>query len=261
MKTIFHIGQHKTATTSIQRYLAHHRVSMKTKGIYFPLPFNSGRNSNHFQLNLYALNDSRFSPKKELLLQKDSSAVTKIRSELPEKIERVYEDAEKHGCETVLWSNEGLYLLNSEEEYERLLRLVRQYSKQVTAACCFRNPEEFLASYTKELLKNKLQAEPTELDSYRYVEPDSWLVDYARKKVLLEQVFDSCIFWEYDPKDNVRSFLHNLNLPVVDSTDIRVNTSQNDTRSTNQFGRFRRLSAFVKPFRLFWEKYRRPHEY
>ena len=46
--------------------------------------------------------------------------------------------------------------------------------------------------------------------SYTYVEEDSWLYDYERKKILVNSVFDEFIAISYDPADIVKKFMNEL---------------------------------------------------
>jgi hypothetical protein len=52
-------------------------------------------------------------------------------------------------------------------------------------------------------------------DSYRYLEPDSWLFDYKRKKELLSEVFDKGTYFLYDPNDNVKNFMETIGLDAI----------------------------------------------
>ena len=81
MKTIVHIGQHKTGTTSIQHYLQTHRERLIGEGLYVPMLKLASNNPSHFILNIYALAKDRMSPVKEHL-----------RGQPPEILDRLFTD-------------------------------------------------------------------------------------------------------------------------------------------------------------------------
>ena len=124
MKTIIHIGQHKTGTTSIQRFLRDNKESLKKSGLYVPTLVAGYTNPSHFILNVYALDEHRFSSTKEkIIAKKGHEYLNELGIELSKDISSIYEDAIKNNCDRVIWSNEGLYLLNSVQEYNRLISL------------------------------------------------------------------------------------------------------------------------------------------
>lgn len=246
METIIHIGQHKTGTTSLQHYLYHSRQELLDKGILYPEKLLHFRNSSHFMLNIYALAANRSSYKKEYIVNKYGlDSLASLNKELPSDIRKTYEYAAKRCCEQVIWSNEGLYLLNSIEEYERLIDLFRPYSSKIIVVCCFRDRKAFKNSYENELIK--LQTTPSvQKDSYRYTAADSWLFDYERKRNLLAEVFDDCLYFNYHPEDNVQPFLDLLAIQLQYDKSYRLNTSEKITLK-DKLKVF--LSRFVKYFR------------
>ncbi len=182
MKTIIHIGQHKTGTTSIQKFLQDNRISLMRKGLYVPSNIAGYDHPSHFILNIYSLADNRYSPMKEKIIKnKGEEYLSNLEEKLKNDIESIYEEASQQKCNSVLWSNEGLYLLNSVKDYEKLNNLFSKFSSSVEIVCCFREVESYRQSYMQQLTKNKgtLSDNP---DSYRYLEADSWLFDYNRKK-------------------------------------------------------------------------------
>ena len=61
-------------------------------------------------------------------------------------------------------------------------------------------------------------------DSYRYLEPDSWLFDYTKKKAQLAKVFDKVLFLDYNRDDMVRVFMDSIGYPPGDdTTSLRLN--------------------------------------
>ena len=226
MHTLVHIGQHKTGTTSIQQCLQDQHQSLIKQGIYYPTSLCGHTNRSHFALNLYALEAHRHSPKKETLLRKyGQQQLDEIIAAVPDAVAGHYHKATALGCDRVLWSNEGLYLLNSVAEYQKLLGLFTSCSERVTAICCFRDLASYRTSYMGEL--RKLNRSPSaDPDSFRYVEADSWLFDYDRKKDLLSAVFDDVICFAYDAEDNVANFCEQADIDASVSQQYRLNISE-----------------------------------
>ncbi len=226
MKTIIHIGQHKTGTTSIQKFLQDNRVSLMRNGLYVPSNIAGYNHPSHFVLNIYSLADKRYSPMKEKIIkQKGEAYLEKLKLVLENDIERIYEDASQNQCDKVLWSNEGLYLLNSLNEYAKLKSLFSKFSSEIEIVCCFREIESYRQSYIKQLTKNNgtLSDNP---DSYRYLAPDSWLLDYSRKKELLSMIFDQCSYFSYDSNDNVKKFMKSIGFNSVRTETYRLNVTK-----------------------------------
>jgi len=227
VKTLVHIGQHKTGTTSIQHYLREHRDTLMEAGLYVPDSLLGFDNPSHFLLNVYALDEDRDSTAKTRLREfLDADFFATLDRRLAAAVAEHYQKAMDAGCEEILWTNEGLYLLDSEAEYQRLKQLFALYSDQVGCICCFRERESYRQSYTRQLesLELPLSDDPR---SYRYLEPDSWLFDYDRKKTLLATVFDEVIILDYDAGDMVKVFMTALGYPAEgDTASLRLNTSE-----------------------------------
>ena len=168
------------------------------------------KNPSHFILNVYALNEYRYSSMKERLLrEKPESFFQNLESNLKADIEKHYQEAKKQKCREVIWSNEGLYLLNSVEEYRRLFRLFSEHSSSIIGICCYRDVESYRESYRQQLLRQGFSL-TMDRSSYRYLEKDSWLCDYDRKSSLLEEVFDETITFKYNKEDNVKQFIKEI---------------------------------------------------
>jgi hypothetical protein len=196
-------------------------------GLYIPDTLLGFDNPSHFLLNVYALDEDRDTTAKLRLRDLlDEEFFTTLDRRLPAAVARHYQKAMDAGCEEILWSNEGLYLLNSVAEYTRLKQLFSLYSDEVSCICCFRDKESFRQSYIKQLefLDLPLSDDPV---SYRYLEPDSWVFDYDRKRALLEEVFDKVRFLDYDPTDMVKVFMETLGYaPEQDTASMRLNKTE-----------------------------------
>ena len=136
-------------------------------------------------------------------------------------MERVYEDAHNQNCKQIIWSNEGLYLFNSAEEYNRLKNLFQKLSKQIQIVCCFREIDSYKKSFFTQLKGN---VDYTDKNSSHYFGEDSYLFDYDAKRKLLLECYDKCTFFDYDSTDNVKNFLTNTKLPECGkTTNLRYN--------------------------------------
>ena len=150
LRTIIHIGQHKTGTTSIQSFLRSNKIELANKGLYVPDCIVGYEHPSHFILNVYALNKNRYSPMKEMLLKgKTEEYFAGLGQELEKDISTHYLNANNKGCKDIIWSNEGLYLLNSIDEYKRLRDLFDKYSISVICVCCFRDVKSYKKSYSE----------------------------------------------------------------------------------------------------------------
>ena len=233
MRTIIHIGQHKTGTTSIQHYLQSHRDTLAQQGLYVPNVLMGFGNPSHFMLNVYALDEHRESTAKIRLKETVSNNFFEdLEARMHKDIQQHYLNAAKENCQEIIWSNEGLYLLNSEHEYQRLRDLFGSLAGETLCICCFRDKESYARSYKAQLesLDLPLSEDP---DSYRYFGEDSWLFDYEGKVKLLEKVFDEVLVLDYDSQDMVKTFMTSINYtPEDDTSRMRLNpTDKPPTKS------------------------------
>ena len=225
MQTIIHIGQHKTGTTSIQKFLQDNRGTLAESGVYVPQGLAGYNDPSHFILNVYALAEDRYSTKKRTLVESKGKHYLKtLAIELKQDLEKIYQDAVRKKCTQVIWSNEGLYLLNTIAEYKRLYDLFSTHSSEVEVVCCFRDVTSYRESYLKELTKKNAPL-PLDTEACHYLEPDSWLFDYPRKKELLSEVFDTCTYFSYDQHDNIKKFMQAIHVNTGSTSDYKLNVT------------------------------------
>jgi len=225
METIIHIGQHKTGTTSLQHFLHENKLELRKQNIFITDTILAYSNHSHYILNVYSLAKNRFSSMKENILnKKGQSYLDELDKTLRIEMGRIYKLAIEENCSKIIWSNEGLYLLNSADEYKKLRNLFVQYSSKITVVCCFRDKKTYQTSYTKQLEKQNITTS-TNFDSYRNTKEDSWLFDYRRKKTILNEVFDRCIYFDYDSKNNIKPFLNLLGITLEIPSDLRLNST------------------------------------
>lgn len=244
MRTIIHIGQHKTGTTSIQHFLRKKRAELRKEGLYVPNSIAGCKHPSHYMLNGHVLDGNRYSSMKETLLKtKSRHYLSTLHRQLARDISKHYLLAEKQKCKDVIWSNEGLYLLNSSREYWRLRLLFEKYSSVVTCVCCFRDVESFKSAYVRQLVRQGLGSLEIK-DSYRYTKDDSWLFDYPKKIATLNEVFDQVIIFDYSKTDNVGEFFKAIGYSVDGVASLRLNVEKRPGSSCIDGGR--------KLFARFW---------
>jgi len=223
MRTIIHIGQHKTGTTSLQHYLKREHQNLLKKGLYIPQSIVGIDHPSHYILSVYALKSTRLSPMKEALLKNQHPDYFKnLEKNLLADIENHYKQAVKSNCSDIVWTNEGLYLLNSVSEYEKLQQLFQSHSDEIVCVCCFREKKSFRQSFMQQLKTQELPFSQDN-DSYRYIEPTSWLFDYDRKKEILEQVFQTNLFLAYNTEDMIKTFMTSIDYDADTTKTERLN--------------------------------------
>jgi len=226
METVIHIGQHKTGTTSLQNCLFHYKSELRKQKYYFTNKILNYRHNSHYILNVYSLNKTRFSSMKERIIKSNGQKyLDELDERLPSGIKNIYDEAIQQKCDKIIWSNEGLYLLNSINEYKKLLNLFKPFSSKITIVCCFRDKESYSVSYTRQLQKQNITLS-NDPDSYRYLKPDSWLFNYDRKKRILSEVFDQFLFWNYNKADNITPFFKLVNINIKNSKNFRLNVTE-----------------------------------
>jgi len=207
LETIIHIGKHHTGTTSLQKYLFQQKHKLKQQKYFFTDNILNYKHTSHYILNIYALNKNRLSQMKRVVLKsKGREYLHELDEKLPLEIKKIYNKAKQEQCNKVLWSNEGLDLLNSKVEFEKLYNLFKPFSSKITVVCCFRDKEYYMHRWK--------------------LKPEDWRVDYDRKKRILSDVFDECLFFDYQKEGNIKAFLNLINLQLNCSTELRLNVTK-----------------------------------
>lgn len=224
MDVIIHIGQHKTGTTSFQHMLKEKRLELLKLGFYFPESLAGFAKPSHFVLNLCSLAAEHSSPMKDIMTKKgawDPSALSQV---LRDDLDKHYQLAVRSNCHTMIFTNEGLYLLQTAEEYQRLKRFF-DFAHKITCICTFRDKESFASSYKKQLVKQGIVFS-SDKTHYSYVAEDSWLYDYDAKKELLDLCFDNTFFLKYCAENAIKNLLDAMKINLkVDDTTLRLNVT------------------------------------
>lgn len=146
MRTILHIGTHKTGTSSIQNFLANNRDHLARGGIHFATSVRSARNVN--------------------ALAADVACGRHARAE--EFVAAAVAQAERRGCETLLLSAESFYAMTAffylllacpvddywEAERAAISRLLALLPEgEVSVICYLRRQDMFVESLYNQFVK------------------------------------------------------------------------------------------------------------
>jgi len=149
MEFIFHIGSHKTGTSSIQNFLARNRKNLVRHGIYYAPGKNGGRNINHL----------------------GSSLAGDRMEEVRQFLENTVKAAKKANVTKILFSGESLYAMSSffgslvgrhiedywKSETQIITRLANACTEagasSVRAVCYLRPQDDFIESLYNQFVK------------------------------------------------------------------------------------------------------------
>jgi hypothetical protein len=224
MDVLLHIGQHKTGTTSFQHFLKDKQQELLKLGFYVPQSLAGFDNPSHFVLNLCCLSEEHFSPMKDAMLRQGKFDLAALSLALNEDLAMHYKKATMLGCHTMIFTNEGLYLLQTAAEYDKLKRFFA-FAEKISCFCTFREKVSYAHSYRKQLTKQGI-AFSSDRTSYAYVAEDSWLYNYADKKQLLNSSFDESIYLDYCPENAVQNLLDAMSIDIkVDAHAVRLNVT------------------------------------
>jgi hypothetical protein len=171
-KIFLHIGTYKTGSTSIQRFMLDHADCFQQQGVAFYRGKFSAEN--HLELYVASLRYDRDSFAKLGVCKQitfDSAFTRQI-------ARRVHQFLDRARQPHVLFTSEGLCLLRYEDEIERLRTILEAANAEVKVILYLRNKEDFLRSYTNQLLKVDGRSPSKDCRSALYVEPGTWLTDY-----------------------------------------------------------------------------------
>lgn len=226
MRVIVHLGQPRTGTTSLQYFLGMGNV----KEVYLPIMptvFENVPGTNHFGMSIVCLNEDRMSPPKVRFLRegKTSDDIERLRVDIKGWIKKSYEKGMADGKEVLLFSSEDLFLLNHKEEYSRLIDLFSETKARVEGVCCLRDKESFLESWSKRLDYNGYTRSDNP-DDFRCINPDSSIVDYKKKTLLMMDTFDKLNMFSYNKEDNTGELLKWIGYTGVDGSTVKLNQSK-----------------------------------
>jgi len=158
-RIIFHIGTHKTATTTIQRTLSRNRETLRRQGVLYPIL------------------DRSFAPHpdKHLGLFK---ALLDVEAAVLAERDLLLESFENSGCETLLLSEEHLSWMDPEN-----LRPLEHFAAdyRVEAVCLLRRQDIFLESMWNQITKGGENSQSIETYCRR---------TRIRRRILYDQMLD-----------------------------------------------------------------------
>ena len=202
MRLCLHIGSYKTASTSVQYYLANNRKLLISEGYYYPKNRNNVHVSNDLALQLV---DGR-------------------NNDIAKFLNRVHRIASSNGCHTAIISAEFFFAMTSihfdlrqrnrliEDYYENERRLVTRLREHcskfdcVQVACYLRSQEELATSLYNQFVKNVYGISYSFERFCREIEP---MLDYHRLLGLWEAAFGNNSI-------AIRSYLESRQDPVGD---------------------------------------------
>ena len=151
-KLFLHIGQSKTGTTSLQKFLQDNRTHLKEKGFYYPDTLYYG----HLGLSDWLL--KKFERKTFGLIPVDPQIDVSNRFDL------LHQEIEKSHCNTIVLSSElffnlgdDCWLEHSEEIIQYLASQLKRYD--VYVVCYIRQIESFVHSMYNQIIKDSSRYE------------------------------------------------------------------------------------------------------
>jgi len=191
-----HIGTHGTDTTHFQEYLCDNHTALRRLGVHY----HRDRELN--AVGLPSLPLAVIRPDLDMTIRNQFPFA--LLSEAREALSAGLQEAFSSAIPTMLVSHEALSFARHVEEVERLRDLTA--SREVVVLVTLRDKSAFLESYRTEmdqtrpipLIARKMARRHR--TSVRYVEDDSWLLDYGALLGVYESVFgpDQVIRLDYE---------------------------------------------------------------
>lgn len=205
-RIIFHIGTHKTATTTIQKTLAENREALRAQGVLYPIMEQSFAPHPSKHQGLFR---ALWEGEKAVLAERDL----------------LFEEFESSGCETLLLSEEHLSWMNPKN-----LRLLEHFSGdyRVEAVCLLRRQDIFLESMWNQIVKGGECAENIEAYCRRHrvrrgIHYDQMMDVWSHFSEVTAVSFDAA-----KARGVMQAFCQTTGLPVLQQT-----TTQNVSPSAN----------------------------
>lgn len=189
-EVVLHIGTHKTGTTAFQRYCLENRAWLAGQGVDL-FVHASGAPQAH-ELPLLALRDDLTIP---LRVRNPDWTLDEAKGEM----RRTVADAlGQDGGARLLFSHEALSFARTDAEIDTLRALLGAVVVRVVVM--LRRPDDYLASWKKQLERMGFSSTSSYRTSFQYTEPDSWLVDFERLLAVYRDGFgaDQVTVLDYD---------------------------------------------------------------
>jgi hypothetical protein len=168
-RVVLHIGVHKTGTTSIQNWAHQNRDDLRTR-LGLDVYFGRLGGKNHIELPLLCMRSDRNLHAR--VMHPDSclpSWHAETRRHIAEQL--------ASPAPSMFISAESLSFLRYPDELATLRELLG--SREVRVIVFLRDPQDYLRSYRAQV--EKMGYAPSRYpESFNYVEPDTWLIDFDR---------------------------------------------------------------------------------
>ncbi len=204
MRFVLHIGAHKTGTTTIQEFCAHHRDALKARGLIYPDLSAVGSRSSVSHHDLAAAFSS--SPRRKITADGMENFLTGLAQAAGDQdtvllsAESIYRHVLSEGKITGFWKDHQAYL-------KRLAKFFAPYQTEIVVV--FRRYDTFAESLFQENVKSKGYAKPFKVFAKDY----SHFWAYRRRVELLRKVFDKVTVLSFErlsQEDLTAAFLRSV---------------------------------------------------
>lgn len=155
-RIVFHIGTHKTGTTSFQKSLQKNRKILLSRGVR-PILAQKFRNGQRIpgrkaQHNQFV----------NMLLRPEIKSGARVNGSVPNlsprerlrRLDRLSERLSAFGEDTLIISAEGLCFLRTSDERNLLLKFLNRINREVQTLVVFRDTKTWEESWRNQLMKN-----------------------------------------------------------------------------------------------------------
>lgn len=187
-RVVCHIGNYKTGTTSLQRFLREHEESLlRPAGFRYPRGWL--RRDKVVELQLALMRTDRLSI---IRSRSDEWRDPAFRLDL---VRQIRADLARHPDVTTVLSGELIANLRHDDELEAL----RDVIGDARIVVYWRDAADWLAAMADQLIKDGI--EPTyggDVDAFTYLGDDSWQVEYAKRTATWQRHFTDVVALGYD---------------------------------------------------------------
>lgn len=161
-RLIFHIGQPKTGTTTLQGSLAASRKALLKHGVLYPRRILG---VNHRHTKAYFAGPQSASRLDRRRLNDDGPA---IMEEADRAWKRICEDITHHAPATTILSSEGFFNIARYDAFPDFIRQLRKLADEVVFVTYIRSPSSYyLSSYQQHLKTTGIPQPPRQTELYR----------------------------------------------------------------------------------------------
>jgi hypothetical protein len=238
---IFHIGPHKTGTTSFQKYLELNGEDFKASGIevYKPL-FRQGRAANDIGISILrrGVIDDLYEGPWSVTLDEINREINKLewRRQIRGHLHQICQNS---ACSQLLVSSEHLSFVRENDEINCLLGLFPDQIDRWRVILVNRDHESRWNSYSAQIRRSGIleqQEISRERNSWAYLDPSGWLMDSARMRDVWRKVAPIEVV-EYQ-KNTIPLLLDTLGVDPSSNLHIFENKGRTTSRLKNFYNKF-----------------------